>query len=79
MHFAAQFILATGYSPHAFLRTRHIERAKTPLMDEISIVDVALAVGFQGQAHFTTVFRELVRLTPKRWLEQNRTGTVLRD
>jgi len=79
MHFAAQFRLATGCSPHAFLRNRRIERAKTLLMDDMAIVDVALAVGFQGQAHFTTVFRELDGLTPKRWLEVNRRGAVLQE
>jgi AraC family transcriptional regulator len=77
MHFAAQFKLATGCSPHAFLRSRRIERAKTLLMDDMPIVDVALAVGFQGQAHFTTVFRELDGLTPKQWAEKNRKDTTL--
>ncbi|CAB3750746.1 AraC family transcriptional regulator [Paraburkholderia solisilvae] len=69
MHFAAQFRLATGRTPHAFLRARRIERAKALLMRGLPIVDVALAVGFQGQAHFTAVFKELDGLSPGRWRE----------
>jgi AraC-like DNA-binding protein len=30
-------------------------------------VDVALAVGFQTQAHFSTVFKRLTGTTPARW------------
>jgi AraC family transcriptional regulator len=69
MHFAAQFRLAMGCTPHAFLRMRRIERAKALLMQDIPIVDVALAVGFQGQAHFTAVFKELDGQSPGRWRE----------
>jgi AraC-like DNA-binding protein len=69
MHFAAQFRLAMGCTPHAFLRMRRIERAKALLMQGIPIVDVALAVGFQGQAHFTAVFKELDGRSPGRWRE----------
>ncbi|GAB7527058.1 helix-turn-helix domain-containing protein [Paraburkholderia sp. 2C] len=72
MHFAAQFRLAMGCTPHSFLRMRRIERAKTLLMQGIPIVDVALAVGFQGQAHFTAVFKELDGRSPGRWRECQR-------
>ena len=72
MHFAAQFRLATGATPHAFLRARRIEHAKQLMMRDMPIIDAALAAGFQGQAHFTTVFRELNGLPPARWLELQR-------
>ncbi|WP_414446683.1 helix-turn-helix transcriptional regulator [Burkholderia sp. 22PA0099] len=70
MHFAAQFRLATGLSPHAFLTQRRIEQAKRLLRDGLPIVEAALASGFPGQAHFTTVFRELTGTTPGRWRTQ---------
>ncbi|WP_241015011.1 helix-turn-helix transcriptional regulator [Burkholderia sp. Ac-20379] len=70
MHFAAQFRLATGLSPHAFLTQRRIEQAKRLLRDGLPIVEAALACGFPGQAHFTTVFRELTGTTPRRWRMQ---------
>ena len=68
MHFAAQFRIATGARPHDFLLRRRIERAQQLLAEtDSSIVEIALAVGFQTQAHFTTTFRRLVGSTPYQW------------
>jgi AraC family transcriptional regulator len=68
MHFAAQFRAATGLRPHDFVVRRRIERAQELLRDPaLPLVEVALSVGFQTQAHFTTVFRTLVMETPGRW------------
>ncbi|MGJ4943884.1 helix-turn-helix domain-containing protein [Bradyrhizobium sp. HKCCYLS1011] len=68
MHFAAQFRAATGLRPHDYLLKRRIERAQELLKRaDISLVDVALTVGFQTQAHFTTVFKRFVGDTPYQW------------
>jgi AraC-like DNA-binding protein len=68
MHFAAQFRAREGMSPHEYLMTRRIQRAQRLLRDTgATIVDVALRVGFQTQAHFTTVFRRCTGYTPYRW------------
>ena len=68
MHFAAQFRAATGCRPHEFILRHRIRRAKDLLRDcEMSIVEIALAVGFQSQAHFTTTFRRFTGDTPSRW------------
>jgi AraC-like DNA-binding protein len=68
MHFAAQFRAATGVRPHEYLLRRRIERAQELLKQaEITLVDVALTVGFQTQAHFTTVFKRFVGDTPYQW------------
>jgi AraC-like DNA-binding protein len=68
MHFAAQFRTAIGMRPHQYLLKRRIERAEELLKQaEVSLVDVALTVGFQTQAHFTTVFRRFAGDTPYRW------------
>jgi AraC-like DNA-binding protein len=73
MHFAAQFRLATGMSPHQFVLNRRIERAKTMLIGTAEeLVSIALSVGFQSQAHFTTVFKRFVGETPHRWRCENR-------
>jgi AraC-like DNA-binding protein len=72
MHFAAQFRVATGISPHEYLLQRRIERAQTLLRSsEAPIVDVALEVGFANQTHFSTVFRRLVGESPRRWRRDN--------
>jgi AraC-like DNA-binding protein len=34
---------------------------------EKAIVDVAMSVGFQTQAHFTTIFKRFVGQTPQAW------------
>jgi AraC-like DNA-binding protein len=68
MHFAAQFRAAVGMRPHQYLLKRRIERAETLLKQaEISLVEVALTVGFQTQAHFTTVFKRFAGDTPYQW------------
>ncbi len=79
MYFAAQFRAATGIRPHEFLRWRRIDRAKQMLSEtEMTLVDVALSVGFQNQAHFTTVFKRFVGETPYRWRCCNRTEAAAR-
>jgi AraC-like DNA-binding protein len=54
--------------PHDFVLQRRIERAQELRRDpELALVDVALSVGFQTQAHFTTVFKRFAGGTPHRW------------
>ena len=68
MHFAVQFRASTGMRPHDFVLQRRIERAQERLSNpELALVDVALSVGFQTQAHFTTVFKRFAGGTPHRW------------
>jgi AraC-like DNA-binding protein len=68
MYFAAQFRAATGLRPHEYLLHRRIERAKQMLVDtDMSLVNVALSVGFQSQPHFQTVFKRLVGYSPNVW------------
>ncbi|MCP3387177.1 helix-turn-helix transcriptional regulator [Bradyrhizobium sp. CCGB12] len=68
MHFAAQFRAAVGMRPHEYLLKRRIERAQELLRRaDVSLVDTALTVGFQTQAHFTTVFKRFVGDTPYQW------------
>lgn len=72
MHFAAQFRAATGSRPHEYLLFCRIERAKELLLAEDEpIVEVALASGFQAQAHFSTVFKRLTGQTPAQWRRAN--------
>lgn len=68
MHFASQFRAATGLRPHEYLMRRRIRRAEELLRNSTSaIVEIALTVGFQTQAHFTTVFKRFVGSTPRQW------------
>jgi len=68
MHFAAQFRAATGYRPREYLLHQRIEHAKSLLSNtETPLAEVALAVGFCTQAHFSTVFKRITDDTPARW------------
>jgi AraC-like DNA-binding protein len=68
MHFAAQFRAATGYRPHDYLLHQRIESAKEILSNTgMPLAQVAVALGFQAQAHFSTVFKRLTGETPGRW------------
>jgi AraC family transcriptional regulator len=68
MYFASQFRAATGVRPHDYVLQRRIEAAKRLLMTtQEPIVAIALSVGFQTQAHFTTIFKKLAGDTPLKW------------
>lgn len=68
MHFASQFRTATGLRPHQFLLRRRVRRSKDLLRDRtMAIAEIALTVGFQTQAHFATVFKNIVGCTPRQW------------
>jgi AraC family transcriptional regulator len=71
MHFAALFVRATGLRPHDYLLRQRIAVARELLRStERPIVEIALSVGFQTQAHFTTVFKRVAGSTPARWRER---------
>ena len=65
MHFASQFRTATGLRPHEFLLRRRIQRAEELLRNgTMPIAEIAQTVGFQTQAHLTTVFKRFAGCTP---------------
>jgi AraC family transcriptional regulator len=67
-YFAARFRAAVGASPRLFVMRRRIERAKVLLAStQMSMIDVALNVGFRTQSHFTTVFGRQEGATPHQW------------
>ena len=44
------------------------------LVGDVPIVDVALSVGFQNQAHFSTVFKHFVGQPPHAWRQSQGYG-----
>lgn len=64
-HFARLFKKSLGVSPHQYLLSRRVERAKTMLRDaKHSLAEVAHACGFSSQAHFSAVFKQHTGVTP---------------
>jgi AraC-like DNA-binding protein len=65
MYFAKQFRATTGMRPHDFVLRKRIARSQQMLAaTSDTLVDIALSVGFQTQAHFTTVFKKIAGNTP---------------
>lgn len=63
--FARRFRETIGMTPHAYVLSRRIARARAMLgKPDISLAHVALACGFSSQAHLTTSFRHRLGLTP---------------
>jgi len=63
--FARRFREAVGVSPHAYVISRRIARARVMISGrESDLAQVALACGFSSQAHLTTAFRRMLGVTP---------------
>lgn len=56
-----------GVSPHQFHLQRRIERAKTLLLKQIPLSQIAYDVGFFDQSHFGSHFRRLVGVSPLKY------------
>lgn len=64
-HFARRFKETVGISPHAYVLSRRIRRARDMLNHgETSLAFVATACGFASQAHFTMAFQHDLGVTP---------------
>jgi AraC-like DNA-binding protein len=64
-HVVRVFSAAVGLPPHAYQTQLRIDRAKTLLMQGKPIVDIAQAIGFADQAHFSRQFKRLNGVAPK--------------
>lgn len=64
-HFARQFKHSVGMTPHYYLVSRRVERAKELLAGtNLSLSEIAFTVGFADQSHLTRHFRQIVHITP---------------
>ena len=64
-HFSRQFRAAYGETPHGYLMTRRIERAKALLRrGDLSVTEVCLAVGCSSLGSFSARFTQLAGETP---------------
>jgi AraC family transcriptional regulator len=65
-HFARMFKKITGVTPHAYLASLRIERARRLLAEtDLPISEVGAQVGYTSQSHFTKIFREATGMTPR--------------
>lgn len=67
-YFSRAFKVATGMTPHGWLQTCRIERARDLLSDGGQpLADIALSCGFADQSHFTRIFRRATGHGPGAW------------
>ncbi len=72
-HFARQFKASVGEAPYQYLVHLRIEEAKRLLGEtELPIAEIALAVGYGGQARLTSAFKRLTGTTPAQFRRDNR-------
>lgn len=70
-HFCRLFKHSTGLAPHQYVTRCRIDRAKQLLLaTQMTIAEVALAVGLNNHSSFTRLFRQYVRVTPKEFRER---------
>jgi transcriptional regulator GlxA family with amidase domain len=66
-HFSRKFRAAYGETPHGYLMTRRIERAKALLRQGRSVTDTCLAVGATSLGSFSSRFTEIVGEAPSQY------------
>lgn len=74
-HFSRRFKAAFGETPHRYLLTRRLERAKALLRaGELSVTEVCMAVGFTSLSSFSNQFRRFVGTRPSDYRERGHPG-----
>jgi transcriptional regulator GlxA family with amidase domain len=72
-HFSRSFRRTFGETPHQYLLSRRIERARHLLRTtDMRVADVCLAVGFTSVGSFTTTFHRLVGASPTEYRRATR-------
>ncbi|MCW5743207.1 MAG: helix-turn-helix transcriptional regulator [Alphaproteobacteria bacterium] len=67
-YFHRAFRVSTGRTPLAYVNERRICRAMHLLETErISMIEVALSIGFMSPSHFTRTFRAVVGINPSKY------------
>ena len=72
-HFARGFKQSAGVTPHHYVTQKRVEHARDMLVQsDLSVSEIAIAVGFADQSHLTRHFRQMLGITPGqlRWSQR---------
>ncbi|MCB1710357.1 MAG: helix-turn-helix transcriptional regulator [Halioglobus sp.] len=75
-HFSNTFKRVTGVTPHRYILRERMARARELLrMTALTVGEVAEAVGFAGQSHFTQAFIREMDITPSAYRRMGRVNS----
>jgi AraC-like DNA-binding protein len=78
-HFSRSFKAAFGETPHQYLLSRRMERAKALLREgDRPVTEVCLAVGFTSLGSFSTQFRRFVGVSPTAYRDREQPADFAR-
>jgi transcriptional regulator GlxA family with amidase domain len=67
-HFSLRFKRAVGVTPHKWVLRARVQEAERLLRGQnMTVAEVALALGFASQTHFTDVFHRTTGTTPRHY------------
>jgi AraC family transcriptional regulator len=67
-HFVRMFHAATGRTPHHYVLQLRVTRAQDLIRERrTSLIDIAALCGFSSQSHMSTVFRQMLGVTPSEY------------
>ncbi len=67
-YFSCLFKNTIGITPHRYVLDKRVSEAKRLLgAERMSILEIAMTVGFASQSHFTDAFRRLTGTTPRQF------------
>lgn len=74
-HFSKAFKVSVGMTPHKWLQTQRVEKARRLLIStDASLAEIAVECGFSDQSHFARIFKRAVGVTPGAWRRSNSPG-----
>lgn len=67
-YFSAAFKVSFGLTPHAYVISRRVERAKRRIMtSNTPLSEIALDCGMSDQSHMSRLFKRVTGTTPNAW------------
>lgn len=70
-HFIKQFKAIYQQTPHQYLKTVRIEKARQLLQEGTNVSDTCYAVGFESISSFSNLFKRATGSTPSAYLQQH--------